>query len=424
MRTAILAFTGIAAFAQSLYLADLEKMALEKNPSLAQADAAVRAAAGRMRQAGLYPNPIVGMNGDEIAGGPVIRGGELGGFFEQRIVTAGKRGLSRHVAEQEKRQAEAEAAARKQQVLNEVRMLYYQALGDQRSIEVRDQLAKLAAEAVRVSHELANVGQADKPDLLSAEIEAQRLELALIAARNARERTWRQLAAVTNFPGLKMQPLEGNLENLPQLDFEQALGKIYAESPNLRAAAAGVSRAEFALRRERAERIPDLMMRGGVRYNRELLEEGPLGQRRPVGREGFFDIGIELPIFNRNQGAVDAARANLERARLEPERARLALRARLAEAYREYRDAMSAAERYRDQMIPKARQAYELYLQAFRRMAAAYPQALIAQRNLFQLQEEYVSALVSVHQRSVEIEGLLLDGGETMASSTRKGVSQ
>lgn len=424
MRIALLLLIAAAAFAQSLRLADLERMALEKNPTLAQANAAVTAAAGRARQAGLYPNPILGATGDEIAGGPIIRGGELGGFFEQRIVTAGKLGLSRRVAEQEQRETEAAAAAQKQRVLNEVRLLFYQALGEQRLLEVRGQLAKLAAEAVRVSRELANVGQADKPDLLSAEIEAQRLELGLVTARNARERTWRQLAAAVNNPMLKAQPLEGNLEDPPKLDFEQALGKVYAESPDLRAAAAEVSRAEFAVRRARVERIPDVVVRGGVRYNRELLEIGPVGERRPVGREGFFDIGIELPLFNRNQGAVAAARAELERAQLEPERARLALRARLAEAYREYRDGAAAAERYRDQMIPKAKQAYEMYLGAFRRMAAAYPQALIAQRNLFQLQEEYVSALVSVWQRSVEIEGLLLDGGEPVVSSTRKGESQ
>ena len=54
-----------------------------------------------------------------------------------------------------------------------------------------------------------------------------------------------------------------------------------------------------------------------MRYNRELLESGPSGLR-PVGREGFFDIGVQIPLFNRNQGAVAAARADLtERERSE-----------------------------------------------------------------------------------------------------------
>jgi cobalt-zinc-cadmium efflux system outer membrane protein len=412
IRISVLLVAVLAARGQPLRLPDLERMALEKNPAIAQAAARVRAAAGRVRQAGLYPNPMVGATGDEIAGGPIIRGGELGGFFEQRIVTAGKLGLSRRVAEQEQREMEASAAAERQRVLNLVRELFYQALGDQMMIEVRTRLARLAAEAVRTSRELANVGQADKPDVLSAEIEAQRLELGLTTARNSQERTWRQLGAVVHDPSLKVTRLEGNIEEVPRLDFDQALAKIYKESPDLRAAELGASRAEFALRRAQVEKLPDIVMRGGVRYNRELLEEGPAGFRRPVGREGFFDIGIELPLFNRNQGVVSAARAELERARLDSTRTRLALRARLAGLYREYRDSLAMVDRYKDQMLPKAQEAYQMYLNSFRQMAAAYPQALIAQRNLFQLQEEYVSALVMTWQRSVEIEGLLLSAGE------------
>src|SRR5262249_22703403 len=63
-----------------------EQMALQNHPTLAQAAAAVRAASGRTLQAGLYPNPVIGVTGDENTPGPIIRGGEFGGFVEQRIV--------------------------------------------------------------------------------------------------------------------------------------------------------------------------------------------------------------------------------------------------------------------------------------------------------------------------------------------------
>ena len=171
------------------------------------------------------------------------------------------------------------------------------------------------------------------------------------------------------------------------------------------------TRSELAIRRAQVEKIPDVLVSGGVHYNRELLERGPGGTVRPVGREGFFQIGVPIPIFNRNQGNVAAARAEAERARLEVDRTRLALRSRLAAVYKEHQDSLAAVERYRTQMIPSARQAYELYLKSFRQMAAAYPQVLIAQRNLFQLQEDYVAALVGAWQSAVEIRGLLLTGG-------------
>ena len=44
-------------------------------------------------------------------------------------------------------------------------------------------------------------------------------------------------------------------------------------------------------------------------------------------------------------------------------------------------------------MIPRAQRAYELYLNNSRQMAAAYPQVLIG-GDLFQLQQDYITALV------------------------------
>ncbi len=390
-----------------LRLEDLENMALESNPTLAQALSAVRAAEGRKLQAGLYPNPTIGATGDENTPGPIIRGGEFGFFVEQRFVTAGKLAKSRNIAEQERLQAEATAHAQKYRVLNSLRALYYEALGAERRVQVRTQLATLSWQAVKISNELANVGAADQPDLLESEIEAERAEVTLIMARNAQAKVWRELAAVVGKPSLQPASLEGNLEEVPHLELENALSKLFSESPEIQTSEVAVVREEAALRRAKVEKIPDIVARGGLRKNRELLEAGGT----PVGLEGFFDVGVEIPFFNRNQGNVAAARASLERAQREVERVRLSLRMRMAQVYREYQDSLTTAEKYRAQMIPRARKAYDLYLNNFRQMAAAYPQVLIAQRNLFQLQEDYVSALINTWRSAIEIQGLLLTGG-------------
>jgi cobalt-zinc-cadmium efflux system outer membrane protein len=397
-------FLAAPLLAQTLTLAELERRALERNPTVAQAEQSIAAAAGLAKQAGLYPNPVVAASGEEVAAGPIIRGGEFGGGVRQRIVTAGKLGLDRRVAQQSMAITEEGARAQRQRVLNAVRRLYYQALSDQFRVEIRSQLAGLAAESVKITAELANIGQADVPDQLAAEVEAQRAALELVDAEQRRERTWKQLAAVVNDPDLRPAPLEGDLEQFPRLDGEQALAAIYQQSPELRAAEIGVRRAETALTRARKEVIPDIQLSGGMRYNRKLLEV----DMRPVGKEGFFDIGVELPIFNRNQGNVAAARAEVERARLEVDRTRLELKARLAETYREYNTALLRADRLRQEMLPKAQRAYELYLGNFRQLLAAYPLVLMTQRNLFQLRDAYVDALSEVWRTAVEIDGLLL----------------
>src|SRR5262245_15201417 len=55
------------AIGPALRLEDLERMALQNNPTAAQAEAAVRAAEGRRVQAGLMPNPIIGYAGEELS---------------------------------------------------------------------------------------------------------------------------------------------------------------------------------------------------------------------------------------------------------------------------------------------------------------------------------------------------------------------
>jgi cobalt-zinc-cadmium efflux system outer membrane protein len=392
----------------AITLAELESMALRAHPSLEQANAGVRSAQALRRQAGAYPNPTVGYNGDEINRGAVFNYGEHGVFVEQRFVTGGKLGIARKIAEQNIAQSEAERGAQRQRVLNTVRSLYYQALGEQRLLQVRTELAAIARRTVQTTRELQNIGQADRPDLLAVDIEAQRLELGLVTGKNALDRTWRQLAAATGNPGLQPTTLEGNIEELPKIAFDDALAKLLADSPEIKIAETITSRSTLAVDQARKAVVPDISARAGAHYNRERLEVN----NRQIGWQATAEVGVELPIFNRNQGNIAAARADAERARFAVERTRLNLRSRLAAAFREYQDAVAASERYRSEMIPKAQEAYELYQRNFRQMATAYPNVLMTQRNLFQLQEDYAQTLVTAWQRAVEIQGLLLMDGQ------------
>ena len=398
-----------------LRLADLERLALAHNPSIAHAAAGVRAAQGRTKQAGLYPNPVLGASGDDLSADPAIRGGKLGGFIEQRVVLGGKLGLSGRVAAQEEAEAGEMEKLEQLRLLTSVRILYYEALGADRLLEVRRKMADLAAKTAKISGELNNIGQADKPDRLAAEVEAQRMALMVTEAENGRDRTWRELAAVVNDPSLKPGPLDGDLAAIPKIEMEPALARILAESPELRGSQIESERAGLAVKRANAEKIPDMMLRGGVRENRELVESVPGGSLYPAGREGFFDIGVEIPIFNRNQGAVAAAKADAERARLDVEQRKIALKRRLAAVYKEYRDAVDGADRYKNEMIPKATEAEQMYVESFREMAVAYPQVLMAERNLVELQEGYVAMLVAAWRSAEEIDGMLADGESGMA---------
>jgi cobalt-zinc-cadmium efflux system outer membrane protein len=143
---------------------------LANNPTSAQVQANLRAASALARQAGLYPNPRLGYYGDEIRGG-FSRGGKQGGFVGQTIVLGGKLSSARRAAELQANKAQTGVEIQRLRILNNVRTLFYEVLVAQRLVEVRQNLAKLAGETIQTSLQLENVAQADRPDVLQAEVE-------------------------------------------------------------------------------------------------------------------------------------------------------------------------------------------------------------------------------------------------------------
>ena len=79
------------------------------------------------------------------------------------------------------------------------------------------------------------------------------------------------------------------------------------------------------------------------------------------------------------------------------------------------------ADRYRTSMLPRAQKAYDLYRANYQSMAAAYPQVLIAQRTLFQLQVDYIQSLATAWQSALQIQTYgLSDGLAPRTSSIRQ----
>jgi len=384
----------------ALRLEDLEKMALASNPAIAQAEANLRVAAGLSKQAGLYPNPTVGYYGDEIRGG-YYGGGKQGGFLSQTIVTGGKLKAARKVAALQAGEVETSGQIQRVRILNSVRVMFYQVLTAQRMLEVRQNLAKLAADAVQVSLQLANVGQADRPDVLQAEVERQQAKMNLRIAQSSLEAQWRVLAAVVGKPDLAMVPLEGSLEPIPVLNYEEWLEKTLRESPEVRLAQQAIERAEASWDQARKAPIPNLELYGNLSQNFEPLET----TQHATGLNGGVQIGVQLPIFNRNQGNVAAAKGELESAKQGSLRVRLQIAREMATMFRDYDSARVMAEQYKTEMLPRAEEAYRLYQGNYQNMAGAYPQALISQRTLFQLEAEYVQALENAWRSALAIQG-------------------
>ena len=411
---AVSAASGMTLLAQEpsparapLTLEDLERLALANSPTLAQATARVSAADALAEQAGRWPNPTFGYTAEEVSDSPTIRWGEHGIFVEQVFPISGRLGADRTVREREADEARAVREGQHLRVLNTVRLLYRDALIAARRVAVREELASHGRDLVAATRQLANIGVVDRTDLLVAEADAMQVDVAVEDARHEERRIWRQLAQAVGDPALGPAPLAGDPDAAPPpVDYESALGRLLRDSPALQATAAGVARAEAALARARKETTPDLVVRAGPRYNRELLDPGPA----PVGWEAFADVGVTVPLWNRNRGGVTAAGADVSHARAEVARVELDLRWRFAELFRQYASAAGEGRAYRDEIAPRTEEAYRLLRDRYRELAAEYTDVLAAQRRMLDVRERYLDALGRSWRAALLIDGLLLDG--------------
>ncbi len=324
-------------------LSDLEEMAARNNPTLSQAQRAVEAAQARKLQVGLYPNPVVGYQGDEIRGGS-YGGGEQGFFVEQPVILGGKLGLNRKIAAAEEVERQVKVEAQRQRIENDVRMAYYRVLTKQERLALKRDILAIAQSIVRIEDQLGQVGQADE---------------------------------------------------------------TLATSPAVRAAQASVERAEAALRRAKREPIPDLILRGGLQQNFEPLAT-PTNRR--VGLQGFAEIGVQLHLWDRNQGSIAAERANVEAARGEVRRVELALRNRFAMYGEDYSSARLTSDKYRTEILPRLERAYKLMTEQYGLMTASFMRVLLLQRMLYENETAYIDALERTWTSSIALRGFLLEG--------------
>lgn len=390
-----------------LTLEQAQKMAADSNPTLRQAEAEIRAAKARQEQSGLYPNPSLGYTGDEIRGGSV-GGGKQGFFVEQTVVTGGKLGLNRAVFGKDAKLAEIEVEEQKIRVQSAVKMAFLRVLAAQELLDARRDMARIAEDAAETQRRLENTGQADETEVLEAEVEAQRMRMMARMQENSLREEWRGLAAVIGQADLPLAAVAGDLEKgWPELNEEQAVEAIAKESPAIRIAETAEARAETVLARAKREPIPDLAMRGGLEYNHETLGSVPFAK----GWEGLGELSVQIPVFDRNQGAVAAARAEIDRAGQEKQRIALTLRERAASVVDQYANARLMAAEYRDEILPRAKKAYGLMVDKYGKMLAAYPRVLDTQRKLYEMQIEYIAALENLWTNGIALQGFLLTDG-------------
>lgn len=384
---------------EPISLEKLQQLARRYNPTLVQAWAHVEAERAKALQAGLYPNPVIGYSGDQIAVKNTI--GEFqGGFIRQEFVTGGKLELSRQKFLARASAAEFQALAQEYRVINGIIIQFYRMLGSQEKVKIQQELFKNWQDNFLTVKEMFNVGQANEADMHQANVQLQQQQLQLQMIENQLQLERERLVTLvgTNLPTVSVF---GNLkEDMVPLNFKEALQRLLQESPELGMAYANVKSDEIMVQREKAEPIPNINVQFSA--GRNYAEQDAV-----YGVLAF----IRVPLFDWNQGAIRQAQADLKRQQAQVRLIKLQLRQRLAEQFQQYMTALQHVQNYKNIILPESEQRYKTQLLSYEAARETWPTVLASQRDFFVRRLEYVDQLIAWRTARVSIEGMLLTDG-------------
>ena len=391
----------VQVYGEGLTIETLEQLALANNPVVGQAAARVRALQGKCWQVGLKPNPTIGYVAGEMGNNGTA--GQQGGFAGQQFVTAGKLQKNRAVVRAEIEKAEQVLAATRLRVRTDIRLSYYRALVAQQRVELAMSLVEAAGEAVKTSEDLIAAQEIPRAALLQTEVEQQNAEIAMLTAENELAAVWQQMSAIAGEVRLPRQPLAGDPTILPSdLSWDEAFSRLTTKSPEIATAMAELSRSRRALNRACVEAVPDVNGQLSVQYDDSTSDT-----------IASVQVGVPLPLWNRNQGGIRQAQAEVSVASQNIQRVTLDLNSRLAVAYQDYSSSKAQVETYSTEILPRAAETYDLVRRGYAAGEVGYLELLTAQRTYAETNLTYLDALDSLWRNWTRIDGLLLDGSLT-----------
>jgi cobalt-zinc-cadmium efflux system outer membrane protein len=375
------------------------KRALQNNPTYRAALSQIEAAAGERSQASLRPNPNTVFEIENFGGSDQRKGferTEVTLALEQKIELAGKRRIRTEVADFGYKIVKQEAMVEALKLLSETEYAFirmsiakeYIALADNRL-----QLANQTYEIVkkRVNAAVSPTFQLEKANIekTEAKIEKHHVEEEYNFARN-------DLARLLGLKSGDNLHIEADLSVLPKLADHQAVINALKSAPQSRVQEFVKMKARSSLDLAKATGVPDPTVGLGVRQ--------------------FFDnddtalvalLTFPLPLFDRNQGGIKSARANVTRADAQAHATELSLHQSAKQAWEIFYAELEIIHHYKDDIIPSAKESYNQVNEGYNLGAFEFLDLLDAQRTLNRVQSEYLDNMLELYQAKVQIDFLM-----------------
>jgi cobalt-zinc-cadmium efflux system outer membrane protein len=377
-------------------LTDALSLALRHNPELGASMWEMRARESEVQQAGIAPNPELALEVENFAGT-----GELGGLdaaettlgLSQLLELGGKRAKRWRVADHDRYLAAWDFETRRLDLITEVTGAFVSVLAAQERVELVENLIAISEQTLESVARRVRAGSLSPVEEARAGIELATSRVEKDQALRQLAIARRQLASTWGESSAQFTEVVGELDVPPRVPIRQILVDSIVQNPDLARWDTELDRQRAALALERSLRVPDVTVGGGLRWVQETDDAALV-----------LEVGLPLPIIDRNQGAILAAERRIAVSSEQQRAAQFRIQAALATTYEELAGAAKEAVTLRDQVLPEAASASETAQHAYTQGLFTLTDVLDTQRTLFELRSRYVTSLTRYHFAAAEIE--------------------
>lgn len=391
-------FTPNALLSDNLSFDQAVAKTLFYSPKLRMADSEIYEAAGATAQSALLPNPVAGWSVENVFGNKNWQGWESAeSRYEigQLIELGDKRGFRMQTAKFQFYAAQAGFEAKQLALLNRLLKLFTLVIAAQENLDIALDQTKIADEVYKTV--IAKV-EAGKVSL----IQQNKAEIALSTAQINFDK------ATAEF--IKSKERLSVLWGAMCPDFEKAVYPFYEidmptpienclcalrENPQLLRSQMDFLAAHQNLNLEKSLAVPDVTLTLGYKTLQDTGNKGMI-----------IGASFPIPLFNRNQGNIEKARAQTIKAQDAYMDLELALENKLSLSHTELMRAYHEAEKIRTTVLKSAIQSFDLAKEGYKEGKFEYLDMLDSQKTLFEVKEKYIQALLNYHQSRADIEYL------------------
>jgi outer membrane protein TolC len=377
----------------SLSLGDAVRFGLSHRAEVRAAADRTAAAEDQRKQAGLIPNPRIFLQSEDLRGAHFSfwQDSETFAYAGETLEISGRRGGRIATATQGLEGSRLRAEQVRLEIALRVRQTYWRAIAAQFLARLYREDSSYFSQIIAYHEARFHEGKLAEVDLLRVRLEGERVHAAEARAQLESDRALLDLEREMGSPDRTDWKLTEPFEVLDppaaaQPGSDPALLRVEG-----RAAHQAIAAARASLQLQKANGRPDLEALAG--YKRNLGDDTAL-------------VGLQwnLPLFDRNQGAVAAAVADNRAAEEDYAAVRQRLTAQLSIAQREYD---LDREQYTDTFKPlrdRAVQISDISRAAYNEGGLDLVRLLDAERVRIEAEVSWVQALESYHQSVVALE--------------------